>query len=63
MTELLQDDVQPGKIEAELARLLFDDKAGSEMRLGLAEIRSKLGNPGASRQAATLAFKLLGRNK
>ncbi|MBA3007938.1 MAG: lipid-A-disaccharide synthase [Proteobacteria bacterium] len=63
VTELLQDDVQPGKIEAELARLLFDDKAGSEMRLGLAEIRSKLGNPGASRQAATLAFKLLGRNK
>ncbi|MFH2122413.1 MAG: lipid-A-disaccharide synthase [Pseudomonadota bacterium] len=63
VTELLQDDVQPGTIEAELARLLFDDKAGGEMRQGLAEVRDKLGSPGASGQAAALAFKLLGQNK
>ena len=61
VTEFLQDDVNPGKIEAELARLLFDEKAGSEMRQGLAEVRAKLGSPGASRQAAALAFKLLGK--
>ncbi|MDD3814545.1 MAG: lipid-A-disaccharide synthase [Desulfocapsaceae bacterium] len=61
--ELLQDDVQPGTIEAELARLLFDDKADREIRQGLTEVRAKLGNPGASRQAAALAFKLLGQNK
>lgn len=63
VTELLQDDVHPGKIEAELARLLFDDKAGSEMRQGLAEVRAKLGSAGASRQAAGLAFKLLDQKR
>ncbi len=63
VTELLQDDVQPGKIEAELARLLFNDKAGNEMKQGLAEVRAKLGSAGASRQAAGLAFKLLDQKR
>jgi len=57
--ELLQEEVTPGKIEAALARLLFDEKAGREIRQGLTEVRVKLGNPGASRQAADLAFQLL----
>jgi len=60
--ELLQEEVTPGKIEAALARLLFDEKAGREIRQGLTEVRVKLGNPGASRQAADLAFKLLDRH-
>jgi lipid-A-disaccharide synthase len=63
VTELMQDDVNPGKIEAELARLLFDEKAVSEMRQGLASVRVKLGSPGASRQAASLAFKLLDQKR
>ncbi len=58
--ELLQEEVNPGKIEAELVRLLFDDKARHEMQMGLTEVRSKLGQPGASQQAAGLALKLLG---
>ena len=58
--ELLQDEVNPGRIEVELARLLFDDKARNETRAGLALVREKLGKPGASVQAAGLALKLLG---
>ncbi len=61
--ELLQDEVNPGKIEAELVRLLFDDKARHEMQTALAEVRGKLGNPGASRQAARLALKFLGQKQ
>ncbi len=61
--ELLQDEVNPGKIEAELVRLLFDDKARAEMQTALAEVRCKLGHPGASQQAAGLALKLLDLKK
>jgi len=61
--ELLQDEVNPCKIEAELVRLLFDDKARTEMQMALAEVRGKLGQPGASQQAAGLALKLLSSKK
>ena len=61
--ELLQDEVNPGKIEAELVRLLFDDQARAEMQTALAEVRCKLGHPGASQQAAGLALKLLDLKK
>jgi lipid-A-disaccharide synthase len=63
VTELLQEEVSPGRIEAELARLLFDDNSREEMRLGLAEVLAKLGQPGASQQAAGLALKLLDQKK
>ncbi len=63
VTELLQEEVNPGKIEAELARLLFDDNSRNEMQMGLDEVLSKLGQPGASHQAAELALKLLDRKK
>lgn len=59
VTELLQEEVKPGKIEAELARLLFDDNSRNEMLTGLTEVLDKLGQPGASRKAAGLALKLL----
>ena len=61
--ELLQDEVNPGKIEAELVRLLFDDMARREMQMALAEVHGKLGKPGASQRAAGLALKLLGWKK
>ena len=57
--ELLQEEVSPGRIETEIARLLFDDNSRDEMQVGLAEVLAKLGQPGASRQAASLALKLL----
>ncbi len=59
VTELLQEEVNPGKIEAELARLLFDDRARHEMQRALAEVRGKLGHTGASLRAASLALNLL----
>jgi lipid-A-disaccharide synthase len=61
--ELLQNEVSPGRIEAELVRLLFDVRARKEMLTALTEVRCKLGQPGASYQAAGLALKLLGRKK
>ncbi len=57
--ELLQDEVTPGRIETELARLLFDEQVEREMRKGLAAVRARLGGPGASKRAAGLALKLL----
>jgi lipid-A-disaccharide synthase len=61
--ELLQEEVTPANIEAELTRLLFDEKAGREVRQGLTEVRVKLGDTGASAQAADLALKLLDRQR
>jgi lipid-A-disaccharide synthase len=61
--ELLQEEVTPANIEAELTRLLFDEKAGREVRQGLTEVRVKLGDAGASAQAADLALKLLDRQR
>jgi len=61
--ELLQEEVTPANIEADLTRLLFDEKAGREVRQGLTEVRVKLGDAGASAQAADLALKLLDRQR
>ncbi len=63
VTELLQDEVSPGKIEAELARLLFDESYRQEMQAGLTEVLGKLGQPGASDQAAGLALTLLDKKQ
>lgn len=61
--ELLQEEVNPANIEAELTRLLFDEKAGREVRQGLTEVRLKLGDAGASTRAADVALKLLDRQR
>ena len=49
--ELIQDDVNPERLGAELARLLDRDTA-RQLRLGLAEVRGHLGQPGAARRVA-----------
>jgi lipid-A-disaccharide synthase len=59
VTELLQDEVSPGRIEAELARLLFDEIYRNEIQAGLIEVLGKLGRQGASDRAAGLALTLL----
>jgi lipid-A-disaccharide synthase len=57
--ELIQDDFTSGTSARELARLLDSDEARQELRRGLAEVRSKLGPPGAVERAAEAIVELL----
>ncbi|MBC8208505.1 MAG: lipid-A-disaccharide synthase [Desulfobulbaceae bacterium] len=57
--ELLQDEVNPRRIEKELGRLLFDEQNAQTIRHGLALVRKRLGDAGASVRAANLALELL----
>jgi lipid-A-disaccharide synthase len=50
--ELLQGEANPERIAAEAERILLDDGVRKEMRAGLAELRAKLGEGGASGRAA-----------
>ncbi|MBS2029659.1 MAG: lipid-A-disaccharide synthase [Deltaproteobacteria bacterium] len=57
--ELLQADMQPERIAGELRRLLDDPVARSKQLQGLAEVRTSLGQPGASARAADEVLGLL----
>jgi lipid-A-disaccharide synthase len=57
--ELLQDQGNPGSIEIELAFLLFDEYTRHKMQEGFALVRKKLGEAGASEQAARIALEIL----
>ncbi len=57
--ELLQKEVNPQRIEQELAELLFHQPAREKMLAGLSLVRHRLGKAGASVQAAAMAFELL----
>ncbi len=50
--ELLQGDANPERIAVEAERILLDDGVRKEMRAGLAELRGRLGEGGASGRAA-----------
>jgi lipid-A-disaccharide synthase len=50
--ELLQGAAHPERIAAEAERLLLDERRRDAMRAGLAELRGRLGEGGASRRAA-----------
>jgi lipid-A-disaccharide synthase len=50
--ELIQDEMTPERILASFMPLLDDERAASEMRLGLREVGAKLGGGGASGRAA-----------
>lgn len=57
--ELIQDDFNPARLAHE-ARLLLDDPARREaMRAELAEVRRRLGAPGASARAAATVSRVL----
>jgi lipid-A-disaccharide synthase len=45
--ELVQKDFTPQRLASEATRLLDSPEARAEMRRGLAEVREKLGPPGA----------------
>jgi lipid-A-disaccharide synthase len=59
--ELVQDDFTPEKVASETLRLLQDPNARTTMRAGLAEVRKRLGPPGAVERAADAIAALLGR--
>ena len=57
--ELLQKNVTGERISEELFRLVFNENAKAEMAAGFELVRDKLGQPGASRQAAELALSVI----
>jgi lipid-A-disaccharide synthase len=57
--ELIQKDFTPSKVAHEVLRLLNDPRAREELRSGLAEVRGRLGPPGAVDRAADAIAALL----
>jgi lipid-A-disaccharide synthase len=57
--ELIQKDFTPARAAAEVLRLLNDERAREELRAGLAEVRKRLGPPGAVDRAADAIAALL----
>jgi lipid-A-disaccharide synthase len=57
--ELVQKNFTPGRLANEVIRLLDSPDARAEMRRGLAEVREKLGPPGAVERAADLIAEML----
>jgi len=59
VSELVQDDFTPENVAAETLRLLQDANARATLRTGLAEVRRRLGPPGAVDRAADAIASLL----
>ena len=57
--ELIQDEANPERIAAEVRELIVEKGKAREMKASLAEIRGKLGTPGASQRTARLACDML----
>jgi len=57
--ELIQDDANAERIAAEAMELIVRREKAQEMKAALAEIRGKLGTPGASQRTARIACDML----
>jgi lipid-A-disaccharide synthase len=57
--ELIQDEATPERIASEIRELLVRRGRAREMKAALAEIRGKLGAPGASQRTARIACDML----
>jgi lipid-A-disaccharide synthase len=54
LTELIQGEFRPATVAAEVSRLVDSPQQRASIREGLAEVRRRLGGPGASARAAGL---------
>jgi lipid-A-disaccharide synthase len=61
--ELLQGDANPDRIATEAEIILLEDRVRNEMRAGLAELRARLGEGGASGRAAREVAEFLLRTQ
>jgi lipid-A-disaccharide synthase len=60
--ELIQDEMNPGNLQRELAKLLQDDDTKARMAKDYRELRELLGKGGdASAKAAASVMRLLGK--
>jgi lipid-A-disaccharide synthase len=59
VVELVQDEFTPAKVASETLRFLQDPNARAAVRTGLAEVRHRLGPPGAVDRAADAIASLL----
>lgn len=57
--ELLQGEARGERIAAEVLRILDDEPYRKEMLGGLAEVREKLGTPGAAERVARMALEMI----
>jgi lipid-A-disaccharide synthase len=57
--ELIQNDFTGKRVAGEILRLLDDPRAREELRSGLADVRQRLGPPGAVERAADAILSLL----
>jgi lipid-A-disaccharide synthase len=57
--ELIQSDFTPDRVANETLNLLRNSQARDQIRAGLAEVRTKLGPPGAVERAADAIMKLI----
>jgi lipid-A-disaccharide synthase len=55
-TELIQEALTPARVAAEAVTLLTDASRVATMRADLADVRARLGGPGASARAADLVL-------
>ncbi len=61
--ELIQKDFTPERVAREAIRLLDSPDARAEMQRGLAEVRTKLGPPGAIDRAADIIVSMLNQTE
>jgi lipid-A-disaccharide synthase len=61
--ELIQEAFTPARVAQETLRFLTNPAAAAEAREALAEVRAKLGAPGASRRAADAILRVAGEGK
>jgi lipid-A-disaccharide synthase len=60
--ELLQEAAQGERIAAEALKILEDESYRQEILQGLAEVRAKLGTPGAAERVAKMALNIMKKN-